>query len=108
MFSTVRTDSKGRYLSRGLQPGVYRVTLFVNGEVKALVMNMQTNANRPTDLDFDFRRISQTGNSSRGRRHMVWVPSRTGSHIGGSWVEVDDGGAVHSGSNVQTVTTRNW
>ena len=107
-FTTVRTDSKGRYLSRGLQPGVYRVTLLVNGEVKASVMNTQTNANRPTDLNFDIRRISQAGNSARGRRHMVWVPSRTGSHIGGSWVEVDDAGAAHSGSNIQTVTTRNW
>lgn len=107
-FTTVRTDSKGRYFSRGLPPGVYRVTLLVNGEVKASVMNTQTNANRPTDLNFDFKRISQSGSSSRGRRHMVWVPSRTGSHIGGSWVEVDDGGAVHSGSNVQTVTARNW
>jgi hypothetical protein len=39
---------------------------------------------------------------------MVWVPSRTGSHIGGNWVEVDDGGEAHSGSNIQTVTARNW
>src|SRR5207302_211460 len=35
VFSTVKTDSKGRYISPGLQQGVYRVTLLVNGAVKA-------------------------------------------------------------------------
>src|SRR5437762_7980518 len=34
-FSTVKTDPKGRYISQGLQPGGYRVTLLVNGVVKA-------------------------------------------------------------------------
>jgi len=39
---------------------------------------------------------------------MVWVPARTGSHIGGNWVEVNDNGKAHSGLNVQTVTVRDW
>jgi hypothetical protein len=30
-FNTVKTDGQGRYISEGLQPGVYRVTLAVNG-----------------------------------------------------------------------------
>ena len=34
-FATAKTDGKGRYISQGLQPGVYRVTLMVNGTVKA-------------------------------------------------------------------------
>jgi len=29
---------------------------------------------------------------------MVWVPSNTGSHIGGRWVEVDDNGSADSGA----------
>src|SRR5205823_3620541 len=37
VFSTVKSDSKGRYTSHGLQPGVYRVTLFVNGAAKASI-----------------------------------------------------------------------
>jgi hypothetical protein len=32
-FGTVKTDPKGRYISQGLQPGVYRTTLLVNGTV---------------------------------------------------------------------------
>src|SRR5436305_8991881 len=52
--STVQTDQKGCYVSQGLQPGVYRVTLHVNGAVKASVMNTQTKTNQPTQLNFEF------------------------------------------------------
>jgi serine/threonine protein kinase len=106
VFRTVKTDSKGRYISQGLQPGVYRVTLLVNGAVKASIMNTQTKANQPTQLNFDLKSTSQAGNIAKGGKRMVWVPSRTGSHVGGNWVEVDDGAKEHSGSNVQTYTVR--
>jgi TolB-like protein/tRNA A-37 threonylcarbamoyl transferase component Bud32 len=106
MFSTVKTDSKGRYISQGLQPGVYRVTLLVNGAVKASIMNTQTKANQPTQLNFDLKPTSQAGNIAKGRKHMVWVPARTGTHLGGAWVEADDEGSEHSGSNIQTYTVR--
>ena len=108
VFSTVKTDSKGRYISQGLQPGVYRVTLLVNGAVKASIVNTQTKANQPTQLNFDFKPTSQAGNIAKGRKHMVWMPGRTGTHLGGNWVEVDDGGNEHSGSNIQTYTARRW
>jgi TolB-like protein/tRNA A-37 threonylcarbamoyl transferase component Bud32 len=108
VFSTVKTDAKGRYISPGLQPGVYRVTLLVNGALKASIMNTQTKANQPTQLNFDLKPESHAGNIAKGGKHMVWVPARTGSHIGGNWVEVDDRGKAHSGLNVQRVTVRNW
>jgi TolB-like protein/tRNA A-37 threonylcarbamoyl transferase component Bud32 len=108
VFSTARTDPKGRYISQGLQPGVYRVTLLVNGAVKASIMNTQTKANQPTQLSFELKPASQAGNIAKGGKRMVWVPSRTGSHIGGNWVEVDDGGNEHSGSNIQTYTAGRW
>jgi hypothetical protein len=108
VFGRVRTDPKGRYISQGLQPGVYRTTLLVNGGVKASILNTQTKANQPTQLNFDLKSTSQTGNTAKGGKHMVWVPARTGSHIGGTWVEVEDSGKAHSRFNVQTVTPRNW
>jgi len=108
VFSTVKTDAKGRYISHGLQPGVYRVTLLVNGAVKASIINTQTKPNQPTQLNFDLKPASQAGNIAKGGKHMVWVPARTGSHIGGNWVEVDDGGKAHSGLHVQRVTLPNW
>jgi hypothetical protein len=108
VFSTVKTGPNGRYVSPGLQPGVYRVTLLVDDAVKASTMNTQTKANQPTQLNFDLKQTSQTGNVAKGGKHMVWVPGRTGSHLGGNWVEVDDRGKAHSTSNIDRVTLRNW
>jgi serine/threonine protein kinase len=109
VFSTVTTDPNGRYISQGLQPDVYRVTLLVNGAVKASIMNTQTKANQPTQLNFELKPTSQAGNIAKSGKHMVWVPARTGSHIGGNWVEVDDCGKTHSRLiHVQTVTARGW
>src|SRR6185436_19744000 len=95
MFNTVKTDPKGRYFSEGLRPGDYRVTLLVNGTVKASILNTQTSANQPTQLNFDFKPKSQATGTAKHGKHMVWVPNRTGSHIGGNWVEVDDEGNPH-------------
>jgi serine/threonine protein kinase len=106
VFSTVKTDPKGRYNSQGLRAGDYRVTLLLNGAVKASISNAQTKANQPTQLNFDFKPGSQTRSSANGRKHVVWVPNRTGSHIGGNWVEVDDEGNPHFDSNVQTYSVR--
>src|SRR4029077_8725231 len=108
VLSTAKTDSKGRYISQRLQSGVYRVTLLVNGAVKASIMNAQTKANQPTQLNFDFKPTSQAGNTTKGGKHMVWVPGRTGSHLGGTWVEAEDKGNEHSTSNLQTYTARRW
>jgi hypothetical protein len=108
VFSSVKTDPKGRYISQGLEAGVYRVTLLVNGAVKASIMNTQTKANQPTQLNFDFKPTSQAGNIAKGRKHMVWVPNRTGSHLGGAWVEVDDKGSEQAESNLETYTVGRW
>src|SRR5439155_9784687 len=102
VLSTAKTDPKGRYISHGLQPGVYRVTLLVNGAVKASITNTQTKANQPTRLNFDFKSTSQAASITKGGKHMVWVPARTGSHIGGNWVEVDAEGNPHFDSNIET------
>ena len=106
VFSTVKTDPRGRYISQGLQPGVYRVTLLVNGAVKASIINAQTKANQPTQLNFDFKPTSQAGNTARSGKHMVWMPGRTGTHLGGNWVQVDDEGNEHSDSNIRTYSVR--
>jgi len=45
-FNTVKTDAKGRYISEGLPVGVFRVTLIVNGAVKASVTNTKTKADQ--------------------------------------------------------------
>jgi hypothetical protein len=103
VFNTVKTDAKGRYVSQGLQPGVYRVSLVVNGAVKASITNTSTKSNQATQLNFDLKPVSagQVNAQQKSGTHKVWVPSDTGSHIGGRWVEVSDGASA--GANAQNV-----
>jgi hypothetical protein len=72
----------------------------VNGAVKASIMNTQTKADRQTQLNFDLKPVSASQPSSPAKKgkHMVWVPSNTGSHIGGRWVEVDENDNADSGA----------
>jgi hypothetical protein len=99
-FNTVKTDTKGRYISEGLPAGVYRVTLVVNGAVKASITNTKTKADQTTQLNFDLKPVpaAQASAGQKKGKHMVWVPPATGSHIGGSWVEVDDGAKAAPGT----------
>ena len=103
-FNTVKTDAKGRYISEGLPAGVYRVTLVVNGAVKTSITNSKTKADQTTQLNFDLKPVpaAQASADQKKGKHMVWVPAQTGSHIGGRWVEVDDGARSAPGTlNVQ-------
>ena len=92
LFNTVKTDGKGRYISPGLKPGVYRVSLMVNGGVKASIMNTSTKADQATQLNFDLKpTVASPANAGQAKgKHMVWMPASTGTHTGGRWVEVDD------------------
>lgn len=100
LFKTVKTDGKGHYVSDGLAAGVYRVTLVVNGAVKASIMNTKTKADQPTQLNFDLKPTSASKASAPAKsgKRMVWMPPTTGSHTGGRWVEVDDTGSAKPGA----------
>ena len=103
LFNTVKTDAKGRYISQGLQPGVYRVSLVVNGVVKAAIGNTKTKSDESTLLNFDLKPVAAgkaTAEQKKGK-HMVWVPPSTGSHMGGRWVEVPDGATEAGTLNVK-------
>lgn len=100
LFNTVKTDGKGHYVSQGLKPGVYRVSLVVNGAVKAAISNTSTKADQATQLNFDLKptTASQATAGQKTGKHMVWMPPSTGSHTGGRWVEVDDNGSSGAGA----------
>ena len=103
-FNTVKTDAKGRYVSEGLPVGVYRVTLVVNGAVKASITNTKTKSDQTTQLNFDLKPVpaAQASAGQKKGKHMVWMPPTTGSHTGGRWIEVDDNGSAEAGAlNVQ-------
>jgi len=103
LFSTVKTDAKGRYISQGLTPGVYRVSLVMNGAVKASITNTKTKSDQATQLNFDLRPLpaAQVNAAEKKGKHMVWMPPTTGSHTGGRWVEVPDGAAEPGALNVK-------
>ena len=103
LFNTVKTDGKGRYISEGLQPGVYRVTLIVNGAVKSSITNAKTKADQATQLNFDLRPLpaAQVNAAEKKGKHMVWVPAGTGTHLGGHWEEVPDGAGQPGTLNVK-------
>jgi len=96
----IKTDANGHYISNGLVVGAYKVTLIVNGSVKASILNATTRSGKPTQLNFD---LGQTKGAPK--RHMVWVPGETGTLIGGGrWIDVDENGNVVNDSiNVQTL-----
>src|SRR5262249_1250855 len=100
LFQTVKTDGSGHYISGALAAGAYRVTLVVNCAVKSSIMNTTTKSDQRTQLNFDLKPASASKASApaKGGKHMVWVPSNTGSHIGGRWVEVDDSGNADTGA----------
>jgi hypothetical protein len=92
----VRTDTKGHYVADRLAVGTYRVTLVIDGQVRASILNATTQLGKTTQLNFDL-----TGKlaSANKHTHMVYVPADTGTHIsGGRWVEVDDKGNIVGGS----------
>ncbi len=98
---TVKTDAKGHYIATGLAADTYKVSLAVNGAVKAQIMNAATRKDKATTLNFDLKQ------GPAPKRHMVFVPQETGTHIGGGrWVTVDDNGnVIDDNSQVSTMNS---
>jgi hypothetical protein len=96
----LKTDAKGRYVYNQLpSDGKYRVTLLMNGAVKASIANVDVKIGDATRLNFDLKKAapsSKTASVSGKKKHKVWVPSETGSNLGGRWVEVEDGQSAGS------------
>jgi hypothetical protein len=103
-FSKIaKTDASGHYISSGLAVGTYKVTLVVNGSVKASIPNAKTQLGKPTQLNFD---LTATMASAEKHIHSVWCPNETGTLIGGTgrWVDVDDNGNMVSNTGVKRTT----
>ena len=71
LFNTVKTDAKGRYISQGLQPGVYRVSLVVNGAVKASISNTKTKSDQATQLNFDLKPVAAAQANARAKERKA-------------------------------------
>ncbi|MFN2541787.1 MAG: carboxypeptidase-like regulatory domain-containing protein [Chthoniobacterales bacterium] len=108
VVATTKTDANGRFVASDLQPGTYRVTLLVNGVVQSSINNTKTKAATATRLNFQLASAGAAKSvaAKKGKR-LVWVPANTGSHVGGRWVEVEEGGAAAAGAlNVGTINSQ--
>jgi hypothetical protein len=97
----VKTDANGHYVCDGLGVATYKVSLVINGQVKASILNAKTQLGKATQLNFNL--TGQTA-SAKKHTHMVWLAPDIGSHIGGGrWVEVDENGNVVNNAGVSNV-----
>ena len=92
LLTTVKTNVNGRYSLEGLAAGNYRVTLVVNGAVKASINNTTLEPGESTQLNFELKQSRASVTVTKGK-HWVWIPPFTGSRMPGRWVEVDDSGS---------------
>src|SRR5438067_12792707 len=92
LLTTVKTDVYGRYTLQGLVAGNYRVTLVVNGAVKASINHTTLELGESTQLNFELKHTSESVTVTKGK-HWVWVPAFTGSRLPGRWVEISDSGS---------------
>jgi hypothetical protein len=86
--TTTKTDVRGHYVASGLATASYKVTLIVDGQTKASIVDAKTQDARSTQLNFDLRQ------AKRKAHHRVWVSNTTGTLIGGTghWIDVDENG----------------
>ena len=92
LLATAKTNVNGRYSLEGLAAGNYRVTLVVNGAVKASINNATLEPNESTKLNFELKQTRASVTVTKGK-HRVWIPPFTGSRLPGHWVELDDSGS---------------
>jgi len=92
LVKTTKSDARGFYSSDGLAVGTdYKLTLIVNGSVRASLLNVRAGAEKPAELSFYLRPGNRSAN-----KHMVWIPDQpAGTHVGaGHWAEVDENGRL--------------
>jgi 5-hydroxyisourate hydrolase-like protein (transthyretin family) len=89
LLTTVKTNVNGRYSLEGLAAGNYRVTLVVNGAVKASINNTTLEPGESTQLNFELKQTRASVTVTKGK-HWVWMPAFTGSRLPGHWMEVGD------------------
>jgi len=100
LSKAVNTDAHGHYAVENLGVAAYKVTLLVNGQVKASILDAKTQNKKSTQLNFDLTRKSMAMAPARKKTHLVLVPGQTGTLIGqGSrWIEVDENGVPVKGA----------
>src|SRR5262245_59899423 len=74
LLTTVKTNVDGRYSLQGLAAGDYRVTLVVNGAVKASMNNATLEPGESTRLNFELKQTSASVTVTKGK-DRDWMPA---------------------------------
>ena len=97
----IKSNARGHYSFGNLAIGTdYRLTLTVNGSIKASLLNVRAGVDKPAELSFYIRPGNRSSN-----KHMVWIPDQpAGTHVGaGHWAEVDENGRVIERNDLDVV-----
>jgi hypothetical protein len=81
----VKTDSKGHFVATGLPAGTYTVAVLVGNETKWSAAHVKTQPNQVVTLSLGKELGVQTAAANAPKKRAVWVPSGTGSHLGGHY-----------------------
>lgn len=89
--SVAKTDARGHFAVKGLAAGTYSVQAIAPGGVTSPAQTIKL-GDRPVSVTFDLRQPAGAKAAANGqkKKKYVWVPSETGSNLGGRYVEVDD------------------
>ena len=99
-----KTDKQGRVLASDLEIGSYKVTATVEGGVQSSQI-VKTQANKHLLIPFDMRKTVAV--AGKARKRSVWVPSQTGTRLGGHWEEVGADVPAKSGPSGGPTDTMN-
>jgi len=98
LVKAIKSDARGHYFADGLAIGTdYKLSLIVNGSIKASLLNVRAGADKPAELSFYLRPANRSSD-----KHMVWIPDQpAGTNIGrGHWAELDANGHVIKRQNI--------
>src|SRR4029077_8517094 len=80
-FSKIlKTDANGHYVIDVLAVGTYKVTLVINGQVKASIRDAKTQMNKSTQINFDLSGKRAAEKVSRPRYGKEFIDLRPSIH----------------------------
>src|SRR5438045_8775272 len=85
---TVKTNTSGHYEFTAVGVGKYRVTVLSGSQVQGYMDNVNTSTTKAAKVDFNIK--GGVAGQPQQTKHLVWVPSETGTKMGGRGGEEDN------------------
>ena len=85
----VRTNEGGIFSAKMLPPSIYQVTIRVDGNDVFVANHIRTSVGDPWRIDYNVQHAVVTMSTAKSKkvRRFAWQSTRTGSQLGGRWVE---------------------